>query len=82
MKEYISKPEVNFLLSVVTALIPVAIWGGVISSRMDNIEKNMVIIQSQYANQVVVNEQIKVSLARIETDIIYIRQGLEKHLSQ
>ena len=82
MKEYISKPEVNFLLSVVTALIPVAIWGGVISSRMDNIEKNMVTIQSQYANQVVVNEQIKVSLARIETDIIYIRQGLEKHLSQ
>jgi hypothetical protein len=82
MKNYLSMPLVNFVLSVVTALIPVAIWTGIMSARVENIEKNMIIMQKQYSDQVQVNQEIKVSLARIETDIIYIRQGLDKHLNQ
>jgi hypothetical protein len=72
MKDYLSKPEINFLLSILIPLVALAAAWGTMATRMDNIEKNMVIIQAQYTEQVKVNEIIKVSLARIETDIIYI----------
>lgn len=82
MKNYLSMPLVNFVMSVAATLIPVAIWAGVMMSRVDNIERNLILLQKQYSDQVQVNQEIKVSLARIETDIIYIRQGLDKHLNQ
>ena len=81
MKDYLSKPEINFLLSILVPLVALAVAWGSITTRVNHVESLALGLQNQYAEQQRTNEQIKVSLARIETDIIYIRQGLDKHLS-
>ena len=81
MKDYLSKPEINFFLSILIPLIALAVAWGAMDARLTHVEAMAIGLQSQYKSQTETNEQIKVSLARIETDIIYIRQGLDKHLS-
>lgn len=81
MKEYLSKPEINFFMSVLIPLIALAVSWGVITTRVNHVEALALGIQEQYNQQVKVNEDIKVSLARIETDILYIRKSLDEHIN-
>ena len=81
MKDYLSKPEINFFIPILAYAVGIAITFGVLSTRLTVVEATTNKLQSQVEEQVKTNEQIKVSLARIETDIVYIRQGLDKHLS-
>ena len=82
MKDYISKPEINLILSIVVPMVALGIAWGVMTTRINHIESMALGIQEQYNQQMITNEQIKVSLARIETDILYIRKSLDYHISE
>lgn len=80
MKDYLSKPEINFFMSVAIPLIALAVSWGVMTTRIDHVERIAMGIQEEYIKQSKINEDIKVSLARIETDILYIRKSLDEHI--
>ena len=82
MKDYISKPEINLILSIVVPMVALGIAWGVMTTRINHIESMALGIQDQYKDQMITNEQIKISLARIETDILYIRKSLDYHISE
>ena len=80
MKDYLSKPEINFLLSIMIPLVAFAVGWGVMTARVDHVEKMTTGLQAEFSKQQAVNEDIKVRLAEIQKDILYIRQALEAHV--
>ena len=80
MKDYLSKPEINFLLSIMIPLVAFAVGWGVMTARVDHVEKMTTGLQAEFSIQQAVNEDIKVRLAEIQKDILYIRQALEAHV--
>jgi len=78
MKEYLSKPEINFFLSILIPLVAIAVGWGVMTTRVEQLERMTLILQEHYVQQERISNEIKVSLARIETDILYIRKQLDK----
>lgn len=67
-------------MSIAIPLIALAVSWGVMTTRIDHVEKIAMGIQEEYSKQAKINEDIKVSLARIETDILYIRKSLDEHI--
>lgn len=78
MKEYLSKPEINFFLSILIPLVAIAVGWGVMTTRVEQLERMTLTLQEHYVQQERISNEIKVSLARIETDILYIRKQLDK----
>ncbi len=78
MKEYLSKPEINFFLSILIPLVAIAVGWGVMTTRVEQLERITLTLQEHYVQQERISNEIKVSLARIETDILYIRKQLDK----
>jgi hypothetical protein len=88
-QDYISKPEVNFFLSILIPLMALAVTWGIFTARLDHVEKMVNGLQETYSQQQRTNEEIKVTLAEIKAnqlasqkDILYIRQGLDRHVNQ
>lgn len=82
MKDYISKPEINFLLSILIPLVAFAVGWGVMTARVNHVERMTSGLQVEFSKQQTVNEEIKVRLAEIQKDIIYIRESLDSHAGQ
>jgi hypothetical protein len=80
-KEMISKPEFNFWVPIVTSLVGLAVSWGSLNVRMDHLEKMTLGLQTTYAEQRATNTTIQVQLAEIQKDILYIKKGLDEHLS-
>lgn len=79
-QQYISKPEVNLFLSILIPLVALGISWGILTARLDHVENMALGLQDTYKQQTQTNEDIKVALARIQTDILYIRQEMDRHL--
>ena len=83
IKEAIQKPEINFWLGLIIPFVGIAIAWGTLTTRVDHIEKMTVGLQNkqqvQIDNQLIVNEEIKIRLAEIQKDLIYIRAVVDKN---
>lgn len=79
MKDYLSKPEINFLMSILIPLIGLAVSWGIITTRIDHVEDMTNGLQVEFAKQQATNEDIKIKLAEIQKDILYIRESLDSH---
>lgn len=78
LKEYISKPEVTFFLSLIIPLTALAVTFGIMTARINYIEKTMSTLQNQYTAQSTTNSDIKVRLAEIQKDIIYMKEAFDR----
>lgn len=82
LKDAITKPEINFLLSILIPLTSLAVAWGVITARVDHVEKMVTGLQDkqqqQIDSQLRVNEDIKIRLAEMQKDILYIRATIDK----
>ena len=77
MKDYLSKPEINFFMSIAFPLVALAVAWGVITTRLDHVENTATVLRSDFNDQQKTNEEIKVRLAEIQKDILYIRESLD-----
>lgn len=77
MKEYLSKPEINFFLSIAIPLIALAVGWGVMTTRLEHVEDTASVLRVDFNKQQSTNEEIKVRLAEIQKDILYIREALD-----
>jgi hypothetical protein len=82
MKDYLSIPIFNFLLSIMIPLVALAVSWGVMTARLDNVDKRLFITEARVESQIQINQEIKISLNSIEKDIQYIKLALDKHLTQ
>lgn len=82
LREYISKPELNLFISILVPLLALAVMWGVLATRLDHVEKLALGLQEQYKEQSTTNEEIKVKLAEIQKDLMYIRENLDRHLNE
>lgn len=77
IKDVIQKPEINFWVGLLLPLIGVAVAWGTLTTRLDHVERMVIGLQNkqqiQIEQQVTVNEEIKIKLAEIQKDILYIR---------
>lgn len=82
MKDALTKPEISFFLSIAIPLIALAVSWGVMTTRIDHIEKLALGLQETYKEQASMNEGIKIQLAEIQKDVLYIRKELDKHSNE
>jgi len=82
MKDYLSKPEVNFFLSILIPLVALGVAWGVMTARLDNVDKRVDSLEEINASQTKINQDIQVRLAEIQKDVLYIRKELDKHASE
>lgn len=80
MKEYISKPELNLFLSIIIPLLAFGVGWGIMSNRVDHLDKMTAGLQDQLQLQRDANQEICVRLAEIQKDIVYIRAELDKSI--
>jgi len=82
MKDALTKPELNFFMSIAIPLIALAVSWGVVTTRIDHQERLLLGLQNEYSEQRNTNESIKITLAEIQKDILYIRTELDKHATE
>lgn len=78
MKDYLSKPEINFLLSILIPLLALAVSWGILSSRVDQLCKDLDEMKATVKGQQSINTDIQVRLAEIQKDVLYIKVSLDK----
>ena len=76
-KETVTKPEISFFLSIVIPLIGVAIGWGVFSTRVNYLEREVGKLKTDYDGINVTLVEIKVQLAEISKDILYIKEKIK-----
>lgn len=81
IRQAIEKPEINFWVSLIIPIIGIAVSWGVLATRVEHVEEMVIGLQSKQQRQIeaqmVVNEEIKIRLAEIQKDIIYVRALLD-----
>jgi hypothetical protein len=82
MKDYLSKPEVNFFLSILIPLVALGVAWGVMTARLDNVDKRVDSLEEINSSQTKINQDIQVRLAEIQKDVLYIRKELDKHAAE
>jgi hypothetical protein len=80
VKEVLTKPEINFMLSITAPFIALAVTWGVLSARLDYVEKMVIGLQDTYRQQQETNLEIQVKLAEIQKDIAYIRKSFDSYV--
>lgn len=81
LKEVLTKPEINFMLSIMIPLIALAVTWGVMTSRLEHMEKMVNGLQDTYKEQQQTNLGIQIKLAEIQKDILYIRKSFDAYTS-
>jgi hypothetical protein len=82
MKDYLSKPEINFAMSIFIPIVMFGVGWGIMTTRLDHVERMTVGLQDQVELQRKTNAEISVRLAEIQKDILYIRDNLDKHIGK
>lgn len=82
MKEYLSKPEINFMLSILIPLLALAVAWGIFSQKVNHLEAMTLGLQRQYDLDKSDREDLKIRIAEIQKDISYIREKLDEHTNQ
>lgn len=88
-KEAITKPEINFFLSILIPLIGIAIMWGSITTRIAHLEAQLSTVEVEQREHVIEAEkrfdsidsvflEIQVSLAEIKKDIEFIKINVER----
>jgi len=75
MKDYLSKPEVNFFLSILIPLVALGVAWGVMTARLDNVDKRVDSLEEINASQTKINQDIQVRLAEIQKNLINTHQS-------
>lgn len=70
--------DINFIISLAIPLLAVAVSWGVMRTRIVEVEKAAKCLSDKYDEQTKTNEDIKIKLAEIQKDILYIRKSLDK----
>lgn len=87
VKEYLSKPEINFWVPIITSLIIVAGAWAATMARIDRLNEKQIELENRLNDHVAKAEliwderedqytEIQVKLAEIQKDIIYIKQSV------
>ena len=79
-KDYISKPEINLFLSILIPLVALAVSWGIFTARLDHTERMINGLQDTYKQQNQINQDIQIKLTQIQTDVLWIRKGLDQDL--
>ena len=77
LKDTITKPEVGFFLSIVIPIIGVAIGWGIFSTRVNYLETAVAELKKDCDGTSVTLIEIKVQLAEISKDILYIKEKIQ-----
>ena len=88
MKETIKKPEIQFWTPIITAIVGIAVAWGIMSTRVNSLEKRFDFFggrvaeyqeKTEFRFESIDNEytQIQVTLAEIQKDIAFIKEKLE-----
>ena len=78
MKDFLSKPELAFWIPIIILIVSFAVGWGVVTARLDNIDRRLVSAEAKIETQLEVNQSIMVSLEGISKDVQYIKAALVK----
>ena len=80
IKDWLSKSEITFFMSIIIPLTALGISWGIMTARLQEIDRRQVIIETKLETQIQTNQEIKISLTQLEKDIQYIKVALDKHI--
>jgi hypothetical protein len=81
MKDYLSRPELNFLFSIVVPLTALGVSWGIMTAKLDSMDRRLVSAETKIEVQAEISQDISINLATIGKDIQYIKAALDKHLN-
>jgi hypothetical protein len=67
-------------MSIIIPLTALGISWGIMTARLQEIDRRQVIIETKLETQIQTNQEIKISLTQLEKDIQYIKVALDKHI--
>lgn len=70
--------EINFIIQLAVPLSAVAVSWGIMRAKIAEVENVTRCLSDKYDEQTKTNEEIKVKLAEIQKDILYIRKSLDQ----
>lgn len=76
--ELLTKPEINFFLSILIPLVALSVTYGTLSEKIYYVETATNTVKAQCDENKNDNNEIKIRLAEIQKDILYIREKIDE----